>query len=119
MVVEVGWAGTTAEKAAKPFPGDSGQPTLTAGKRIRGSREPFGDGNGAAIGKLTLILLEATSQGQARNFKSVFQAIEFFFFNGEYERGLVEQCNRGATTQGGDAENAHGRSYRRAPVTVR
>jgi hypothetical protein len=108
MVIKVGWSGTTAEKVVKLLLDGSGRPALMAGDGIRGSREPFGDGDAAAIGKLKLALLEATCQGQAWTFKSVFQAIKFFLLDCELERGFVEQSDRGATAQCGDAENVHG-----------
>ena len=83
MMIEMRWAGAAAQKPAKLFLGGSGRPARPARGRVRGPRKAFGDGNGAAIGKLKLILPEATSQGQARNFKSVFQAVELFFLDGK------------------------------------
>ena len=57
--------------------------------------EPFGDSDGAAVGKVEMILMEAAFEGKAGNFRA-FLAAEFFFLDGEENGLLIDQSDRGA-----------------------
>src|SRR5262249_44549082 len=74
-----------------------------------------GNSDGAAIGKLKAILLQAAFEGQARNIQRILETIEFFLFDGEKNGGAVQQGNCGTTSESGDAENVHEGSDQEAP----
>lgn len=77
------------------------------------------DSDGAAIGELQMIFVEAALECQARDVERILEAIEFFFFNGEKDRGFIEQGDGGTASDGGDTENTQGGAAHRVAWTAK
>jgi hypothetical protein len=115
VMVELGGPRTAAEELAKLVVGGGrlGTPGAFGGVLVFGMT--LGDGNGTAIREFQMIFGKTSLEGQARNIKRVLEAVEFFFLDGEQDRGFVEQSDRGTAADGGDAEEAHGEAAHGVP----
>jgi hypothetical protein len=72
----------------------------------RGRVGAAGQRDGATIGKLQLIFVQATLESEPRNVRRLLTA-QFFFFDGKQNGVLVDERDRRTASQCRDAEYVH------------
>ena len=103
MVLEVEGPGAAAKEVLKLL---LGRRLLVTSARTLAGNEPFGDGNGAAIGEAEMVFVEAAVERKAWEL-GTFLTAELFFLDGEEHGLLVDQGDGGAASERRDSEDMH------------
>jgi len=97
-MVKMGGSGAAAEKVVQLLLRGRALRTFLAFLRLCVSRQPFGERDGATIGKLQTIFVQAAVQSQARYFRSVLPTTEFLLLDGKKNVALIDQGDRRTVT---------------------
>src|SRR5262249_3417551 len=98
MMVKMGGSGAAAEKVVQLLLRRRALRTFLASRRVCVSCQPFGERDGATIGKLQTIFVQAAVQSQARYSRSVSRTIDFLPREEKKTRAHTDQGARRTVT---------------------
>jgi len=98
MMVKMSGTGAVVEKVEELLLCGGALRALPAFARPCLSRLPFGESDGAAIGKLQAVFVQTAVQGKARNFRTVLQTAELLLFDGKKNAVLIDKRDGCAVT---------------------